>query len=111
MASLPPALAVAMAAAIALSGCDRAPFDRIATLVDPADATRRAAVELAVKDRYPQVLSDIAAGGGEALGAAFDAAGIPAGDRPARVLQLQGDLDLYNSSPGALVNALVLYGA
>lgn len=74
------------------------------------DNARRGAVELAVKGAFEPVMSDIAAGGGPALERAFDAAGVPAADRPARRLQLSGDLDLYEANPGALVTSLLLWG-
>ena len=78
--------------------------------MDPADAGRRGAVEVAVKGAYPAILGEIARGGGPDLQAALDAAGVPAGDRPARLIQLRGDLGLYEANPGALVAALMLYG-
>ena len=82
----------------------------VASLVDPAEAQRRGAVELAVKAAYPGILEEIAAGGGRAIVAAFDAAGVPEGERSARLTQLDGDLGLYGANPGALVAALMLYG-
>lgn len=77
---------------------------------DPAERQRRGAVEVAVKSAFPGILDEIAAGGGPGLAAAFDAAGVPVGDRPTRITQLQGDLGLYGSNPGALAAALALYG-
>ena len=74
-------------------------------------AQRRARVEVIVKAAYPGILDEVAAGGGPNLIAAFDAAGVPAGDRAARVTQMQGDLGFYAGSPGALVAALVGFGA
>lgn len=74
------------------------------------DQQRRAAVELFVKTNHPALVADIAAGGGPTLERAFDIANVPAGDRPARRLQLRGDLDAYATAPGALVVALNLYG-
>ncbi|WP_246045502.1 hypothetical protein [Rubellimicrobium roseum] len=82
----------------------------VGALVDPAEAQRRGAVEVAVKSAYPGLLDEIEAGGGPSIGAAFDAAGVPPQDRPARLLQLRGDLGLYEANPGALVAALMLYG-
>ncbi len=71
---------------------------------------RRGAVELIVKSEQAAVLNDIANGGGPALTAAMDAARIPPSDRPARLIQLEGDRGLYEVNPGALVTALMLYG-
>jgi len=65
---------------------------------------------VAVKSNYDQILLDISAGGGAALTTAMDTAGIPPQDRPARLLQLQADLPLYQSNPGALVTAMMVYG-
>ena len=76
----------------------------------PADTARRGATELAVKGDLAAVLADIDAGGGPALTRAFDAARVPPADRPARALQLDGDLGLYTANPGALVSALLLWG-
>ena len=82
----------------------------VGSLVRPADAERRGAVEVAVKSAYPGILNEIEAGAGPNLQAALDAAGVPPGDRPARLIQLRGDLALYEANPGALVAALLLYG-
>lgn len=71
---------------------------------------RRGRVELIVKSNYDAVLADINAGGGPVLTEAMDAAGIPAADRPTRMLQLQSDMGLYANNPGALVVALMVYG-
>ena len=80
-------------------------------LVDPAASQRRGAVEVAVKSSFPGIIDEIAAGGGPAIEAAFDAAGVPPGDRSARLTQLDGDLGLYAANPGALIAALTLYGS
>lgn len=85
------------------------PFTGIQTALSAPDR-QRGAVELAVKSSFPQVLSDIDAGGGDALTAAFDAAGVPLEDRPTRIIQLQSDAGLYSANPGALVSALLVYG-
>jgi len=71
---------------------------------------RRGRVEVIVKSNYPDILDEIAFGGGPALTNAMDAARIPPSDRAARVTQLQGDLGLYAANPGALVVALMVYG-
>ncbi|WP_210526586.1 hypothetical protein [Rubellimicrobium arenae] len=80
------------------------------SLLNPAEAQRRGAVEVAVKSTFPGILDEIEAGGGPAISGAMDAAGVPAQDRPARLLQLRGDLGLYESNPAALAAALVVYG-
>lgn len=97
-----------LAALLALPGC--ATGLNVGALVDPAEAQRRGAVEVAVKGAFPGILDEIGAGAGPNLARAFDAAGVPPGDRPARVIQLRGDLGLYAANPGALVTALMLYG-
>lgn len=93
---------------LALAGCG-AGLD-LRGAVDPGQAARRGAVELAVKGSFPGILDEIGAGGGPALTRAFDVAGVPLQDRPGRVIQLAGDLGLYEANPGALVTALVVYG-
>ena len=85
-----------------LAGC--------AGTTDPDTIQRRGAVELAVKSDPDAILRDIVAGGGPVLTAAMDSARIPDSDRPARVLQMQRDLGLYEVNPGALVVALMTYG-
>lgn len=95
-------------ALLALSACTQGL--NVGALVDPAEAQRRGSVEVAVKSAHPGILDEIRAGGGPSLARAMDAAGVPLGDRPARVIQLQGDLGLYEANPGALVAALMLYG-
>jgi len=82
----------------------------VGALVDPSGASRRGAVEVAVKSAYPGILDEIEAGGGPAIDAAFDAAGVPSQDRAPRLIQLGGDLGLYEANPGALVAALTLFG-
>ena len=71
---------------------------------------RRGRVEIAVKSTWPDILAEIEAGSGPNLSAAMNAAGIPEVDRPARVLQLKGDLPLYQGQPENLVVALMVYG-
>jgi len=71
---------------------------------------RRGQVEIAVKSSWPNVLDEIEDGNGPNLSAAMNAARIPEVDRPARVLQLQGDLPLYVGQPENLVVALMVYG-
>jgi len=71
---------------------------------------RRGEVEVIVKSNYEAIKTDIRAGGGSVLTKAMDAANIPERDRPARIIQLQSDIGLYQTSPGALVTALMVYG-
>jgi len=71
---------------------------------------RRGDVEVIVKSNYEAIKGDIRASGGPVLTKAMDAARIPERDRPARIIQLQSDMGLYNTTPGALVTALMLYG-
>jgi len=101
------------------AGCTTLPglniFGTGGALASPADNAayrqRRGAVEIIVKSDLNSVLSDIATGGGPTLTRAFDTAGVPAQDRPARIIQLEGDRGLYEVNPGALVTALMLYGS
>jgi hypothetical protein len=71
---------------------------------------RRGKVEVIVKSNFPGILTEIEDGGGPNLTEAMETARIPQNDRPARVLQMQGDLALYQANPGALVVALMVYG-
>jgi len=77
---------------------------------DPAAQTRRGALELLVKANHPALMADIVAGGGATLTRALDSAGVPAADRPARIIQLQSNAGLYQANPGALIAALAIYG-
>jgi hypothetical protein len=72
---------------------------------------RRGQVELLVKSNHPALLDQIAAGTGPILAQAFDTAGVPEPDRPARIIQLQSDLGLYAANPEALIVALMVYGS
>lgn len=88
------------------------PFNGNPINLDPQGyAERRAMVELEVKDRFPEVLRDIETGAGPDLSRAMDAAAIPTEERPARILQLQGDLEIYRGNPDALITQLLLFGA
>ena len=71
---------------------------------------RRGRVEVIVKTNHPAILDEILAGGGPLLTEAMDTARIPAEDREARIIQLQSDFGLYQTNPGALVVALMVYG-
>jgi len=78
---------------------------------DPAYAQRRGAVELHVKSHHQALLTEIANGGGPLLTRGFDLAGVPPGDRAARLIQMEGDRGLYEANPGALISALMVYGS
>lgn len=85
------------------------PFTGVTSALTAPDS-QRGAVELAVKSEFPAIMAQIDAGGGPALSAAFDAAGVPQEDRPARIIQLQRDAGLYDANPGALTQALLVWG-
>ncbi|MCC7320457.1 MAG: hypothetical protein IT542_05690 [Rubellimicrobium sp.] len=110
--------AAALALALAAAGCTAPGADRgpLAALLaplagnDPARMQQRGALEVQVKTRLDAILTGIATGGGPELTRAFDIAGVPPGDRAARIVQLEGDRGLYEANPGALVSALMLYG-
>lgn len=72
---------------------------------------RRGQVEIFVKSNFTAVISDIRAGGGPTLTEAMNIAGIPLNDRPARLVKLRSDIGLYDTAPGALVTALMIYSA
>ncbi len=87
------------------------PFSGLATLAENAVySERRGAVEVLVKTNHPALIDEINAGGGPILTQAMNTARIPANDRPARIIQLQSDLGLYQANPGALVTALMVFG-
>lgn len=76
----------------------------------PVAPQQRGAVEAFVKTNHVALSAEIAAGAGPTLERAFDVAGVPLADRPARRVQLGGDAGLYAASPAALVAALLAYG-
>ena len=86
-------------------------FAPLAALSDPAQAQNRGQVEIIVKSNYDAIRRDIIAGGGPALIAAMDAAGVPYQDRPTRMIQLQSNSWLYAANPSALITALLIYGS
>lgn len=87
------------------------PISGLGTLAENAVYDhRRGKVETLVKSKYPEILSQIEAGGGPYLDQAMTLARIPQADRPARLIQLKSDLSIYRSSPDALVVALMVYG-
>lgn len=87
------------------------PISGVSTVIgNAAYEKRRGQVELIVKSNYEAIKTEIRAGGGPVLTKAMDAAGVPERDRPTRVIQLQSDMGLYQTTPGALVTALMVYG-
>ncbi len=72
---------------------------------------RRGKVEVFVKSNFTAMIADIRAGSGPTLIQAMNVAGVPVNDRPARIIQLQSDIGLYETAPGALVTALMVYSA
>ena len=72
---------------------------------------RRGRVEVAVKSTFNQIIPEIRAGGGPAITTAMVAAGISGQDRPARLIQLRGDIRIYENNPGALITALMVYSS
>lgn len=72
---------------------------------------RRGQVEVIVKSNFPDILDEISIGSGDTLTSAMNAANIRGEERPARILQMQGDLMLYQNNPEALVVALMVYGS
>ena len=87
------------------------PVSGLGTVIgNAAYEKRRGQVELIVKSNYDDIKDDIRAGGGPVLTKAMNAAGIPERDRPARIIQMQSDMGLYETTPGALVTALMVYG-
>jgi len=95
-------------------GRPAAPFPVLGALFspvnDPAARAERGALEVLVKANHPALMAQIIAGGGPTLTRALDAAGVPANDRPARIIQLQSNAGLYQASPSALIAALAVYG-
>lgn len=104
-----------------LSGCSdganhlgnpfTAPISGLSTLAaNTLYSQKRGQVEVLVKSNHPALIDQINAGQGPILEDAFKTSGIPVQDRPARLIQLQSDLGLYDANPGALVTALMIYG-
>jgi hypothetical protein len=87
------------------------PFNGIRASMDNGGySQRRGQVELTVKSNFPAIINDIRMGGGPALTEAMNVAGTQVADRPARIIQLQSNMAMYESTPGALVTALMVYG-
>ena len=110
------------AAVILIAACSQDAGRLFEPTVSPGEGTsavmgsaayqkRQGDVELIVKSNYTQIKADIRAGGGPILTKAMDVAGIAASDRPARIIQLQSNIGLYQTTPGALVTALMVYGS
>ena len=87
------------------------PISGLATAASNAVySQRRGAVEVFVKTNHPALINEIDLGGGPVLTDAMDIAEIPLEDRPARIIQLQSNLGLYEVNLGAFVTALMVYG-
>ncbi len=88
------------------------PISGISTAIgNAAYDGRRGRVEVLVKSNHPALMSQIMAGSGPLLATAMETAGIPPSERAARIIQMQGDIGLYQQSPEALVTALMVYGS
>ena len=100
---------------IPLAACSTASTPFAGLVANPvqtaAQTERRAQLEVFVKSNHPALIDDIAAGGGPTLGRAMDLAGIPAVERPARLIQMRADISLYRAAPGALVTSLLLWSS
>lgn len=94
----------ALAMALSLAACTGL------DLPGPQDLTRSGKAEQFVKLHHSALTHELAAGHGPTLEAAFDLAGVPPEDRPARRQQLSRNLLLYARAPGALSSALIVYG-
>lgn len=85
------------------------PFQAAANGIQNASyAQTRGAVELYVKTHHPELVRDLRAGGGPALTEAFDIANVPHEVRASHTLQMQSNLDLYETDLGALVVAIMV---
>jgi hypothetical protein len=86
------------------------PFSAVSTGIGNAVYShRRGQVEIYVKTHHTAIVTDIANGGGDNISQAMDIAGVPDQDRPARLIQLRSDQALYQTSPEALITALMVY--
>ena len=72
------------------------------------NAQTRGEVEVFVKTNHPELLQDIARGGGPSLSQAYDLAKVPQSARALHTLRLQSDRALYQANPGALVVAIMV---
>ncbi|SLN15047.1 hypothetical protein [Pseudooctadecabacter jejudonensis] len=85
------------------------PFNAVSNAVgNAAYANRRAKVEVFVKTNHPALMSDLRAGGGPTLTAAFDLANVPASVRAPHTLQMQSDAALYQTNYAALITAIMV---
>ncbi|MCG3267703.1 hypothetical protein [Yoonia sp. I 8.24] len=86
------------------------PFSAVSTGISNATYNqRRGQVEVYVKSNHTAIMADITNGGGDHIAQAMDIASIPTEDRPARLIQLRSDQALYQTSPEALITALMVY--
>jgi len=70
----------------------------------------RGQVEVFVKTNHPALIADLRAGGGPTLTEVFDIANAPVQARAPHTLQLQSNLQLYESNLDALVVAIMVVG-
>ena len=108
---------ISVAIVLAVGGCSVNPdapsvpmFPGAGALSNLTNSEQRTAVEIYVKSNFSAVLADIRAGGGPTLTESYRLANVPETERGVRTLQLRGDIGLYENAPGALVNAILLYG-
>lgn len=69
---------------------------------------RRGQVERFVKSNHPALIAELRAGGGALLTEVFDLARVPPARRATHTLQMQSDLVLYETSPDALIVAIMV---
>ncbi len=85
------------------------PINGIGTAIGNAGYNHtRGQVEVFVKTNHPALIADIRAGGGSVLSEAFDIANVPQAVRGPHTLQLQSDLQLYESNLEALIVAIMV---
>ena len=85
------------------------PINGLSAAIGNAEYNRtRGQVEVFVKTHHPALISDLRAGGGVTLTQAFDIAKVPQAVRAPHTLQMQSDLQLYESNLEALVIAIMV---
>lgn len=85
------------------------PINAIGTAIgNAAYGQTRGQVEVFVKTNHPALIADIRAGGGATLSEVFDIADVPQAVRAPHTLQLQSDLQLYETNLDALIVAIMV---
>jgi len=85
------------------------PINGLGTAIGNAGYNQtRGQVEIFVKSNHPALIADLRAGGGSILTEAFDIANVPQSARAPHTLQLQSNLQLYESNLDALVVAIMV---